>query len=199
MKLNRLVFPLILALVATLATTGCKSRPPKVTNIPGRGAGVVADPNESNTRGLTYNPNDGVGSGPGNLATSDSWDPSNFNEDRAALAAHTVHFAFDSAVIKTSEEANVATVAAALNSNMGDKLIIEGHCDERGTEEYNRALGERRALSAREALAKAGVDPSRVRTLTFGKDKPADPAHDESAWAKNRRAEFILLHPKMGL
>jgi peptidoglycan-associated lipoprotein len=199
MKLNRLVFPLILALVATLATTGCKSRPPKVTNIPGRGPGMVADPNESNTRSGVYDPNAGVNSGPGNLATSDSWDPSNFNEDRAALAAHTVHFAFDSAVIKTSEEAKVSAVAAALNGNMSDKLIIEGHCDERGTEEYNRALGERRALATREALAKAGVDPNRIRTLSFGKDKPADPGHDESAWAKNRRAEFILLHPKAGM
>ena len=57
---------------------------------------------------------------------------------------------------------------------------------------------ERRALAAREALAKDGIDPSRVRTISYGKDKPADPGHDEAAWAKNRRDDFVLLHPKAG-
>jgi outer membrane protein OmpA-like peptidoglycan-associated protein len=71
-----------------------------------------------------------------------------------------------------------------------DKLLIEGNCDERGTEEYNRALGERRALAAREALAKAGVSPDRIRTISYGKDKPVDPGHDESAW-KAKTAAMI--------
>jgi peptidoglycan-associated lipoprotein len=118
--------------------------------------------------------------------------------DRAALATYTVHFAFDSAVVKKGEQSNVSAVASALAASASDKLLIEGHCDERGTEEYNRSLGERRALALREALAKAGVSPDRVRTLSYGKDKPADPGHDESAWSKNRRGEFILLHPKAG-
>jgi peptidoglycan-associated lipoprotein len=82
---------------------------------------------------------------------------------------------------------------------VSDKLLIEGHCDERGTEEYNRALGERRALALREALAKAGVSPDRIRTISYGKDRPVNPGHDESAWAQNRRGEFILLHPKAGV
>ncbi len=121
------------------------------------------------------------------------------NPDRAALAAYTVHFAYDSAAVKKSEQSSVQAVASALSADAGTKLLIEGHCDERGTEEYNRSLGERRALALREALQKAGVDPSRVRTESFGKDQPADPGHDESAWAKNRRGEFILLHPKSGV
>jgi peptidoglycan-associated lipoprotein len=116
--------------------------------------------------------------------------------DRDALAAYTVHFPYDSAAVKKSEKANLQAVADALGKDAGTKLLIEGHCDERGTEEYNRSLGERRALALREALAKLGVDPSRVRTLSYGKDRPADPGHDESAWAKNRRGEFVLLHPK---
>jgi peptidoglycan-associated lipoprotein len=107
-----------------------------------------------------------------------------------------VHFGFDSAAIKSSEQANLEAVAAALKGDTNTKLLIEGNCDERGTEEYNRSLGERRALAAREALARDGVDPSRVRTISYGKDKPADPGHDESAWAKNRRDDFVLLHPK---
>ena len=93
----------------------------------------------------------------------------------------------------------VASVAQALASDMNAKLLIEGHCDERGTEEYNRSLGERRALALREALQKAGVDSLRVKTISYGKDKPADPAHDDAAWTKNRRGEFILLHPKAGV
>jgi peptidoglycan-associated lipoprotein len=119
-------------------------------------------------------------------------------EDRAALAAYTIHFAFDSAAIKSSEQSNLEASAAALKADANTKLLIEGNCDDRGTEEYNRSLGERRALAAREALAKDGIDPSRVRTLSFGKDKPADPGHDEAAWAKNRRDDFVLLHPKAG-
>ena len=77
-------------------------------------------------------------------------------------------------------------------------MLVEGNCDERGTEEYNRSLGERRALAAREGLAKLGIDPMRVFTRSFGKDKPADTGHDDSAWAKNRRDDFVLLHPKAG-
>ena len=120
-------------------------------------------------------------------------------EDRPALAAYTIHFAFDSAAIKSSEQLNLESVVAALKLDASTKLLIEGNCDERGTEEYNRSLGERRALAAREALAKHGIDPSRIRTISFGKDKPADTGHDEAAWSKNRRDDFILLHPKTGV
>ena len=74
-------------------------------------------------------------------------------------------------------------------------MAVEGHCDERGTEEYNRSLSERRALSIRERLVNLGVSASRVTTEAFGEDKPADLGHDEAAWSKNRRGEFILLVP----
>jgi peptidoglycan-associated lipoprotein len=75
-------------------------------------------------------------------------------------------------------------------------LLVEGHCDERGTEEYNRALGERRALAVREQLAMAGADVSRVVTRSYGEDRPADPGRTEAAYAKNRRGEFVVLTPK---
>ena len=116
--------------------------------------------------------------------------------DRAALAAYTVHFAYDSSAIRKSEQASLQSVAQALAADSNTKLLVEGNCDERGTEEYNRSLGERRALAAREALAKLGVDPTRVFVRSYGKDKPADPGHDEAAWQKNRRDDFVLLHPK---
>ena len=115
--------------------------------------------------------------------------------DRDTLAADTVYFAYDSAVVRDSEKANLQAVANTLAADPATKLLIEGNCDERGTEEYNRALGERRALAAREALTKMGVDPMRMFTRRYGKDKPADPAHNEAAWAKNRRDDFVLLHP----
>ena len=116
--------------------------------------------------------------------------------DRAALAAYTIHFAYDSSVIRGSEQANLQSVAQALAADPNTKLLVEGNCDERGTEEYNRSLGERRALAAREALAKLNVDPMRVFTRSYGKDKPVDTGHDDAAWMKNRRDEFVLLHPK---
>jgi peptidoglycan-associated lipoprotein len=118
------------------------------------------------------------------------------NQDPSKLEAYTVHFKLDSSVVETSEEANVTAVAEALKTDPTAKLLVEGHCDERGTEEYNRSLGERRALALREDLAKQGVSPDLVRTISYGKDKPVDPGHDESAWQKNRRGAFIWCTPK---
>lgn len=109
--------------------------------------------------------------------------------------ADTVFFDFDKSNIKPSETAKLEAVASKMKSYTGKALRVEGHCDERGTEEYNRALGERRALSAREYLVRLGLDPQMIDTITFGEDRPADPGHNEGAWAKNRRAEFILLTP----
>lgn len=139
-----------------------------------------------------------MGTPPGTIAESGTGDLSNYDLDRNALAAYTVHFAYDSAVIRDSEQANLQSVAQALNADQNAKLLVEGNCDERGTEEYNRSLGERRALAAREALSKLGVDANRVVTRSYGKDKPADPGHDAAAWAKNRRDDFVLCHPKAG-
>jgi peptidoglycan-associated lipoprotein len=201
MKMNRIIFPLMLALVATMATTGCYKKNPKTTIIPGPRGTSITDPNAQNTLspGPTFNPNEGPGFGPGSTPTSDLTDFEGMTRDPAALAAHTIHFSFDSSVVKKGEQANISAVASALASSPNDKLLIEGNCDERGTEEYNRSLGERRALAAREALAKAGVSPDRIRTISYGKDKPVNPGHDEAAWSANRRADFILLHPKPGM
>jgi peptidoglycan-associated lipoprotein len=113
------------------------------------------------------------------------------------LSAHgqfaAVLFDYDSARIRPSEESKVQTVAAYLKSNPG-KLVVEGHCDERGTAEYNRALGERRALAAREELVKLGADGGRITTISYGSERPVDTGHDESAWSKNRRDEFVVVN-----
>ncbi|MEI8292077.1 MAG: OmpA family protein [Verrucomicrobiota bacterium] len=200
MKTNQMIFPLVLALVATLAATGCKKGPIKPTPLPGSRPQVGTDggPGTLPPGGTLPGGDTNAGSGPGGgpLANLDGFDGI---KDPAALAAHTVLFAFDSAVVKKGEQSKISAVAAALASNTSDKLIIEGNCDERGTEEYNRTLGERRALALREALSKAGVSPDRIRTISYGKDKPVDPGHTEAAWSKNRRGDFILVHPKTGV
>ncbi|HEY3932142.1 MAG TPA: OmpA family protein [Verrucomicrobiae bacterium] len=193
MKTMKTIYPLAFALALTLAATGCHTHQPQnVTPLPGPNNGMVNNENGSGT--LSSGEKVQTGGGP----LPENWTPDMMDQDRAALANYTVHFAYDSAAVRKSEQANLQSVASALSADASAKLLIEGHCDERGTEEYNRSLGERRALALREALAKLGVDPSRVRTISYGKDRPADPGHDESAWAKNRRGEFVLLHPKTG-
>jgi len=206
MKMMKLTCSLAFALAVVLAVTGCRNhKPVGVTPLSGSmHTGQVGEPGPGGTMGAggtigtggTTSAEGAGQTGGGATASLESFE--NMNADRAALANYTVHFAFDSAAVKKSEQANIQAVADALSKDSSAKLLIEGHCDERGTEEYNRSLGERRALALREALAKIGVDPSRIRTISYGKDRPADPGHDESAWAKNRRGEFVLLHPKAG-
>jgi peptidoglycan-associated lipoprotein len=212
MKTMKLIYPLAFALAVTVASTGCKHEPVKVTNIPGHEPSSLTDQNPNPTvppppnpqpvpppvQPINPQPNPQPVTPPltGGGPLPDNWTVDMLNQDRAALAADTVHFAYDSAAIKKSEQSNLQSVAQALSADPNTKLLIEGNCDERGTEEYNRSLGERRALAAREALAKLGIDPSRVRTISYGKDKAADPGHDEAAWKQNRRDEFVLLHPK---
>lgn len=200
MKLNKIVVTLMIALVAMLATTGCKKGfNGKVTGLPGQRGTVGGEPQPTTTAPPIDFGQQPVNTGPGQLATTDSWDPANMRQDRTALADQTVHFAFDSAAVLSKEESKLVIVSEKLKSDANVKLLIEGHCDERGTEEYNRSLGERRALALREALVRAGVDANRIRTISYGKDKPADSGHDESAWSKNRRGEFVLCYPQGAL
>lgn len=108
------------------------------------------------------------------------------------LTSATIHFDFDS--YELGEEArSVLSRKADIMRNFTDvKVVIEGHCDERGTEEYNLALGERRARAAYEHLVILGVDPERMSIVSFGEERPVDPAHNEAAWAQNRRSEFVV-------
>jgi peptidoglycan-associated lipoprotein len=126
-----------------------------------------------------------------NLASlHEGWIP-----DAEALKSETVYFDFDSSVLKGSEKPKVSAVADYLKANSTKAVRVEGNCDERGTEEYNRSLGERRALAVREELIRLGIDPTRADTISYGKDKPVAQGHDESAWKQNRRDDFIVLSP----
>jgi peptidoglycan-associated lipoprotein len=120
-------------------------------------------------------------------------------QDAETLKADTVYFDYDKSAIRASERAKVASVADYLKAHPEKTLIVEGHCDERGTDEYNRALGERRALSVREALISQGVSSDRITTTSWGKDRPAEIGHDEAAWSKNRRGAFVLVSPSGSL
>jgi len=171
-----------------IATPGCQKRPGYVTNIPGAKTGPQDMPPGAPIEGQDKSKPGGEG-----IASADPAQWANATRNAEIFKMDTAYFDFDSSVVKSSEKSKVAAVADYLKAHPADGLSVEGHCDERGTEEYNRSLGERRALALREELVGAGVSASHVLTESFGKDRPADPGHDESAWSKNRRGEFILL------
>ena len=101
-----------------------------------------------------------------------------------------IHFAFDSYKVDATAKSIVAGNAAWLKANPGKTVQVEGHTDERGTAEYNMVLGSNRARAAADALRAEGIDASSLSTVSYGEELPADPRHNEEAWAKNRRAHF---------
>jgi peptidoglycan-associated lipoprotein len=103
-----------------------------------------------------------------------------------------IHFDFDKSFIREDAKPVLSRVADFLKQNKNARLQIEGHCDERGTSEYNMALGDRRAESARAYLVTLGIPAAALSTVSFGEEKPVDPGHGEAAWAKNRRAHFVV-------
>jgi len=119
----------------------------------------------------------------------------NWIEDRDALKEYSVHFLYDSSAVPGADKSKIAAVAEYLKSHADAAVRVEGNCDERGTEEYNRSLGERRALAGREELIRAGLTSDRVDTLSYGEDKPLADGHNESAWKQNRRDDFVVLTP----
>ncbi|HEY3296969.1 MAG TPA: peptidoglycan-associated lipoprotein Pal [bacterium] len=116
-------------------------------------------------------------------------------EMRAAMEAdrgriQSVYFDFDKSDIRADQRTSVSTDADIFRKWTQWQVVVEGNCDERGTAEYNLALGERRATAGKNALVAAGVDAARVSTVSYGKERPTDPGHTEAAWSKNRRDDF---------
>jgi peptidoglycan-associated lipoprotein len=103
-----------------------------------------------------------------------------------------IHFDFDKSNIRQDDRKILSRNAAYLSKNKNVKIAIEGNCDERGTAEYNMALGERRADEAKQYLVNLGISGKRITTISYGSEKPLDPGHDEDAWAKNRRDHFAV-------
>jgi peptidoglycan-associated lipoprotein len=181
-----------LGVALTLTTTGC--HPENLKDIPGRHLPVPEVPSLPAIPAPELPSNTNVIGN--NIPLPEFPGHTNWIENRDALKEYSVHFLYDSSSVPSADKSKIAAVADYLKNHTDAAVRVEGNCDERGTEEYNRSLGERRALAAREALANAGVDASRVATRSYGEDRPADPGHTQSAWARNRRDEFVLLHPR---
>ena len=167
MKSSRILVPLVALTLAACSTTGRKG-----------GGGSDSD---------------SVNGTPLGTALSERTEGASFlgsNVDRSRFSA--VHFAFDSSAVGSGERSKLQAVADFCRSDR-NSIIIAGFTDERGTPEYNRGLGERRALTVREELIKLGVSAHRLQTVSFGAELPADSGSGESAWAKNRRAEFGVV------
>lgn len=104
-----------------------------------------------------------------------------------------VPFAYDQHLLSDEARNIIAANAALLKGTSKAKFQLAGHCDERGSDQYNISLGERRAEAVRSYLLELGIDAGRMETVSYGEEQPVDPGHDESAWVKNRRVEFVLL------
>jgi peptidoglycan-associated lipoprotein len=174
---------LVLALVAlTLALSGCgkKVRPPPPPSTTNRDANMGADSEGANAAN--------AGGGAGNQ--DETQGPMG-----GLLATRVVYFDFDSAVIQGQGVDIVAAHAKYLAANPQARVRLEGNTDERGSREYNIGLGDRRAQSVRRSMLLQGVSEGQITTVSYGEERPANPGHDEAAWAKNRRVEIVYLTP----
>lgn len=170
MTKNRWFTVVVLMLVCAVCMTSCRARKG------GRRAG-------DNIGGE-------IGSGEaGSLATR----PEGQLNILTSVKYDAVMFDYDSAQIRESERPKIDAAADYLKKNAGVGVIIEGNCDERGSAEYNLALGERRALAVRAYLIGLGIDGANIQTKSYGEEQPINPGHDESAWRLNRRSEFVFF------
>ena len=113
-------------------------------------------------------------------------------EKKTALPASDIYFEYDSYSVQPEDLSKIKEVSEWLKINSAVRIVVEGHCDERGTVEYNLALGQKRAEVVKNHLTKFGVDEKRIRIISFGKEIPVDPGHTEDAWSKNRRVHFSI-------
>ncbi|KPJ56739.1 MAG: hypothetical protein AMJ42_05020 [Deltaproteobacteria bacterium DG_8] len=112
--------------------------------------------------------------------------------EKEGIKLSNIYFAFDDFSLSEQAKKTLVENAAWIMNNTKNKIIIEGHCDERGTEEYNIALGERRSNSSKRYLINLGVKSDQLSTISYGEERPADQGHNEESWAKNRRAVFVI-------
>jgi peptidoglycan-associated lipoprotein len=109
-----------------------------------------------------------------------------------AFVEENIHFAFDSAILSDQARQILNSKADYLRNYPGIMVIVEGHCDERGTDAYNIALGERRAQSVKNFLVNLGISTDRLNTVSYGEERPVAAGHDKASWAKNRRVQFVI-------
>lgn len=124
---------------------------------------------------------------------TEKYGDSDFDAQKYAFLNDNVHFDFDRYNIRPDAAAVIQAKAAFMTQNPSIRAEIQGHTDERGTAAYNMALGDRRARATFNYITSLGVDGSRLRTVSYGKERPLDPASNEAAWARNRRAQFVII------
>lgn len=174
---------ILLAATALVAVAGCaKKRPAELPPAPG------AAVDDGSTRGGNGN---GDANGGGSLAGAAL--PGSAADFRRSVQSDTVHFAVDQSDVDGEARAILDTQAQWLARYPRIRITLEGHCDERGTREYNLALGDRRANAAKNYLAEHGVDAGRIGVISYGKERPIAPGSDEASWAQNRRAVTVVL------
>jgi len=186
------VFALALALIAPLLGVSCQKKPPTEP-----APDVVRDArgdedaatDEPVAREIDSEPFDRDKVERAEVAEPAGGTAAELNR-RGVLA--TVYFGFDSSELGDDARAVLKRNADWLNANARWNVVVQGHCDERGTIEYNIALGDRRARTVRDYLGSLGVAANRVRVVSYGEERPADPGHGEASWARNRRAEFVI-------
>jgi peptidoglycan-associated lipoprotein len=171
---------LIAAAAAALALAGCAKKPPK----------MLPPPPASAPGDLGGQAGQGNGPGPGGVDRAAL--PGSRADFLASVPSDRVFFPLDSYALDDQDRAVLDAQAAWLARNPRVRVTIEGHCDERGTREYNLALGDRRANAAKNYLAGKGVDPARMAVISYGKERPEALGSDEESWAKNRRAVTVL-------
>ncbi len=178
-SINRILALLVVTLAVALAACGSKPVKPAPATAPTESnAGAQSEgANGANAAGGAGNQDETAGPQAGLLAT------------------RIVYFDFDSAVIQGAGVDVVAAHAKYLAANPQARVRLEGNTDERGSREYNIGLGDRRAQSVRRALLLQGVTEGQLTMVSYGEERPADPGHDEAAWAKNRRVEIVYLTP----
>jgi len=195
MKVIKFANLLAFAIAIGLTAVGCKTHTPPTIKFDDQGKPISGSGERTPGAGEKIPGDTGVETKPGEGIAFGKTDYSTWSQQREVLQADTIHFEYDSAVVKPGDHSKITAVAEYLKSNPSNAVRVEGHCDERGTDEYNRALGERRAIAIREELVKAGADAGRVDTVSFGRDRPVDTSHSEASHRKNRRGEFVVLTP----
>jgi peptidoglycan-associated lipoprotein len=210
-EMIKIKFFALVALVAVISTglVGCKKTPKGPTPIPsaltgdgiGSRGGFNNDPNQLNglngfndVSPIDENLLDGTNPD-GTIPAAGLPEFEGMLMDREPLKTQTVYFDFDSSEVKASEFSKLDEVLVYLQNNPNNKLLVEGHCDERGTDGYNMALGERRAQSLREFLVQSNVNADRIRTISYGESIPAE-GYTVLDYEMNRRGEFVVLLPK---
>jgi len=179
-----------LAVLVALSACGGKKRPPVLATTPGGEAAPADAAERAPVQPLDEGPDVRAVEGEGTQGSDIEGGAFGTGEGSSPLA--DIRFEYDSAMLTDEARATLEKHALWLQGHRDSKVSVEGHCDERGTVDYNLALGEQRARATRDYLVGLGVAADRLRVVSYGKERPLDPGNDEAAWARNRRAHFAV-------